>query len=348
MFRIFTKLFDNNALKTFRLILLIVLCIALIAVSAGFLLPRKVKVERSLIISSSQKSIFSQLNNLKNWANWFPLFKPDPNIKFSDNGTVKNVGASISWISKDKNIGNGSVYIISCEPFNSMLVILGFGENGKSTGRFLLAPDNNNTKVSFCLESDLGLNPVSRWIGLFSDRMIGPELERALYNLDDQMRSMKNSDNFEIINFDVPPHVIISVRDTASPETLTPKLAGMYNKISAFLKFNNLSPTGAPQAVFHNDYTNHFFDIEACIPISKVISVPEGLNCQERPAQKTIMVKYFGSYHSITKAYNSLHSYISDYGLSVTGPLWEEYITNPVTQTDSNKCQTNIYCPILQ
>jgi hypothetical protein len=37
--------------------------------------------------------------------------------------------------------------------------------------------------VTLSDEGDLGNNPLSRWFGLFLDRMIGPDFEAGLVNL---------------------------------------------------------------------------------------------------------------------------------------------------------------------
>jgi effector-binding domain-containing protein len=150
---------------------------------------------------------------------------------------------------------------------------------------------------------------------------------------------------YAIIDYDVPARILVCIRDTASPGTVTPKLSNMYSKITGFLKSKNLPPTGSPMAVFHN-YTDRNFDIEACIPVASMIEVPESMTCTVKNTQKSIMIKYFGPYKSITSAYNALQTYLTNMDLQVSGPGWEEYITNPLMEADSNKWQTNIYYPL--
>jgi len=119
----------------------------------------------------------------------------------------------------------------------------------------------------------------------------------------------------------------------------------MYNKISVFLKSNNLPPAGSPIAVFHS-YTGRIFDIEACIPVASMMEVPNGMKCSVTNVKKSIMVKHFGPYKSISSAYNALQTYMTNMDLQISGPGWEEYITNPLMEADSNKWQTNIYYPL--
>jgi len=332
-------------MKIFRRVLFIILCIALAIIAIGFILPRKIHVERSLLISASQKTIFHQVNTLKNWIKWSPWLQMDTSMQLIFSGPESGVGAELKWVSSDKNVGNGSITIISSILSDSLEVVFDFADKGKSTGKFFFLKEGKNTNVISSIESDLGMNPVSRWFGLFSDRLIGKDLEKSLFNLDELVQDNKAIYGYEIVNYEVPARIMITVRDTASPETISSKLALMYKKISLFLKSQNLSPTGNPVAVFHN-YSNRILDIEAGLPVTSLILVPEGLSCSEKADQKTVMIKYIGSYEMISTAYKALQAYINNNELEVNGPGWEEYITNPTIEADSNKRQTNIYYPI--
>lgn len=332
-------------MKILRRILLIILCVALVVVVIGFILPRKIHVERKLLLNASQKTIFSQVDILKNWLKWSPWLKIDSTVQLIFSGPESGVGSTLKWMSSNKNIGNGSISIISSVLSDSLEVVFDFAEKGKSTGTFIFMNQYKNTNVIFSIDSDLGINPLSRWFGLFSDRLIGPDIEQSLFNLDELVQDNKVLYGYEISDEELPGQIIISVRDTASPETISPKLAMMYKKISLFLKSKNLSPSGNPLAVFHN-YSNRNFDIEAGLPVPSMIPIPEGLNCSAKAAQRAIMIKYFGSYKRISSAYAALQTYLNNNDLEMSGPGWEEYITNPTLEADLNKRQTNIYYPI--
>lgn len=332
-------------MKIFRRILFIILCIALILAGIGYILPRKVHVERRLLLNATQKTVFSQINTLKNWVKWSPWLQLDTTMKFIVSGPESGVGSSLSWVSNNKDVGEGRLSIVSNVSPEAIEVVYDFAEKGKSIGKFLLFKENQNTNVTFSVDSDLGMNPVSRWFGLFSDRMIGPDIEHGLINLEELVQNTEGIYGYEIISFVVPARTVITIRDTCSPETVTLKLSAMYKKLSVFLNSKSLSPSGNPQAVFH-DFTNRNFDIEAGLPVPGIVSVPEGLKCSENVAQSTVMIKYIGSYKMISTAYKALKTYVFNNDLQMNGPGWEEYITNPTIEADSSMRQTNIYYPI--
>ena len=51
------------------------------------------------------------------------------------------------------------------------------------TGLNDLKPEGNQTQVTWGFESELGLNPMSRWMGLMMDNWVGGDYERGLVNL---------------------------------------------------------------------------------------------------------------------------------------------------------------------
>ncbi len=334
-------------MKIFRRILFIILCITLVVIAAGYVLPRNIHVERKLVMNVSQKTIYNQVNTLKNWPKWLPWLQKDTSLRIVYSGPESGVGATLKWLSSDKNIGNGSVSIISGVTSDSLEVIFDFAGKGKSTGKFIFLKENQGITVTYSLASDLGMNPISRWFGLFSDRLIGPDIEQSLYNLNELVQDTEAIYGYGIADYELPARTLITIRDTASPGTVTPKLASMFNRISFFLKKKNLSPIGNPIAVFHK-YSNQGFDIEAGLPVTSIIDIPEGsdLICSEKAAERTLMIKYFGSYKMIFSAYIALQNYIDNNELQRNGPGWEEYLTNPAIEADSNKRQTNIYYPI--
>jgi effector-binding domain-containing protein len=332
-------------MKTFRRILLLILILALTFAAIGLLLPRKVFVERKLVMHTTPRSVFEQINSLRNWEKWSPWLLTDTAIQLIFTGPEAGTGASYSWSSFDKNIGRGSVTIVESVPYDSLLVLMDYGSKGESTGKFTLVKDNQNTIVIWKVASNLGINPISRWFGLFLDRMVGPDLESGLSNLDLLSTGNRMVNNFEILDYEIPAQVLLSIRDTASSGTVSIKLTTMYNKLSDFLKSKSLSPTGTPMTVFHS-FSHTDFDIEACVPVKSLLPVPEGFTCAQQLNQKAVMIQYIGGYKYIDRAYTALQTYIKDNNLILAGPPREVYITNPAIEADSSKWQTDIMYPV--
>ena len=332
-------------MKTVRRILFFISFTALAVLAIGFFLSRKVNVERRRMMKASVHDIYVQVNTLTNWEKWSPWLQLDTNMQISFSGPASGVGSRYTWYSQDKNIGNGCISIHSSVTDKWVQVLMDYGKNGKSTGEFHFIQVKDSIEVIWNIETDLGMNPLTRWFGLFSDRMVGPDLVRGLSNLEKLVKEIKKVNGFEIIDSALPAQVLLSLRDTASQATISSKLTTMYKKVARFMKSGKLTPSAPPLAIFHYS-TDSIFDIEACIPIDSLTPVKDGLNCTLKESGKTVLIKYFGPYHSIQSAYKALQTCIKNRELTVTGPPWEEYVSNPNLESDSAKWQTNIYYPV--
>ncbi len=332
-------------MKTLRLVILILTCIAIVFLSLGFLLPEKIHVERSIYINVPQHFAYNQINTVKNWKHWSSWLTADTLTDIEYSGPEYGAGAGFTWKSRDKNLGKGSLTILYTKPADSLLFISDYGEMGKLAGRILLREENQGVIVTWIVETDLRRNPLSRWVGLFSDNMVGPDLMKSLFNLKQDLEKPRLYSGFRVTEFEIPARIILSIRDTASPTNVSLKLAAMGKKISKYLKFRSLSPTGSPFTVYHF-YSDSIFDIESCIPIPIPVTNPKGMTCSEQNTKKIVMVRQFGYNKEANAAYIALNNYITDRGLIVSGPPWEEYVTNPVQIGDTAKWQTNIYFPL--
>ena len=98
-----------TALK--RVIIGLVTLIVLIVV-IGFLLPRQVHVERSIVINAPQAQLFEALNSFKRFNEFSPWAALDPNTQYTYEGPESGVGAKMSWVSNDPDLGSGTNEIV--------------------------------------------------------------------------------------------------------------------------------------------------------------------------------------------------------------------------------------------
>jgi hypothetical protein len=149
----------------------------------SFLLPSKVHVERALAIKAPPAVIFNQVNTLRNWPDWSPWHGLDPQMKIVYSGPAAGQGAAYAWTSDDSQVGNGSLTITQSQPFERIDINMDFGPNGIASGTYLLRPTAEGTVVTWAMDSDMGMNPVGRYMGLMMDKMVGADFEKGLANL---------------------------------------------------------------------------------------------------------------------------------------------------------------------
>lgn len=158
---------------------LVALVLLLALVSFAF--PRQYRVERSALIKATPEAVLAQVGDLAAWKNWGAWQERDPAMKITYSEKTMGVGAWSSWISQQE--GSGKMTITDYGP-DRVAYRLEFPEMGmESRGSIELRPEGGGVRIVWADAGDLGMNPMNRWVGLFLDKMIGPDFERGLSNL---------------------------------------------------------------------------------------------------------------------------------------------------------------------
>lgn len=165
-----------------RLLIGIVL-LAAILVGVAFTLPRNVSVARATVVNAPEADIFPYLNSPRKFNEWSPWAARDPKTAFSFSGPAAGKGARMEWKSDHPEVGSGTQEIIESRQNSFVKVALDFGDKGVATAYYRLAPDGAGTKVTWGFNTDVGNNPLMRWMGLLFDRWVGSDYESGLTRL---------------------------------------------------------------------------------------------------------------------------------------------------------------------
>ncbi|MEO0310883.1 MAG: hypothetical protein RIQ89_540 [Bacteroidota bacterium] len=160
---------------------LLVLIAVIFVVSLFF--DRKIETNKSIFINAPAATVFTQLNELKNWPNWMPWHRKDPNTKYTYEIPSSGLNASYRWESENKEVGKGTVKISEVVADKHLVTEVNFMENGVSYGIFDLVPEPSGTKVTWTFKSDMGYNPLGRLFGSYIKSMIAQDYEAGLKNL---------------------------------------------------------------------------------------------------------------------------------------------------------------------
>ena len=165
------------------IVVISVVSFVLLIIIIGFLLPRKVHVERAVIVSNSPSTLFLEISDLKRFHEWSPWREKDPDAVYEFSDPSTGVGAEFSWKGHRKKVGVGSMTITDLTPDKKVSFHLDFGKRGVANCAFILEPKNDDTKVIWSFDSDLGANPIARYFGLLMDKFLGPDFEHGLHKL---------------------------------------------------------------------------------------------------------------------------------------------------------------------
>ncbi len=176
-------------MRWIKRVLLILLVLILVLVGASYLLPGKAEVSRSVTINAPAAAIFPFVNSMQATEKWSPWLSRDPETKLAYSGPEAGVGNTLNWSSEHPQVGSGSQEIIESVENQFVRTALDFGSMGTANASFTLQPEGDQTEISWGFESDLGMNPMSRWMGLMMDKWVGGDYERGLSNLKELVES---------------------------------------------------------------------------------------------------------------------------------------------------------------
>lgn len=329
-------------MKFLKIFGLTILIIVVLVVVVSFFLPSKGIVERDIVINSTAPVIFNQINTLKNWEMWSPWHKIDPQMKLTYEGPPGGKDALYKWESTHPKVGNGILKIIESNPFDLIITSMDFMESGVATGIYKLEKNADGIKVTWRIETDLGMNPFTKYLGLMMDAMLGAEFEKGLNSLKVLSESLPPI----IIDTEtIPPQTIISIRESCKPAEISQKLGTIYREIMAFIQANGLKQAGPVLSIYHS-YTPDKVDMEPAIPVDRIAKPTGKIKIGELRGNDVVVGYHYGSYESVGASYQILDEWIKKNNKNISGPSWEVYLTDPTTEPDTNKWLTKIYYPV--
>jgi len=170
-------------MRILKWVLGLIAVLAVVFTAIGMILPRQVSVTRSIEIDAPVDKIFPHINSLKQMAEWSPWMGRDPAMEVSYNQVEAGEGAVMEWASEQRDVGNGRQEIVASAVNESVTTALDFGDMGLAQAKLALLEADSGTTVTWTLDSDMGVGPIGRWMGLMMDRWVGGDYEQGLENL---------------------------------------------------------------------------------------------------------------------------------------------------------------------
>ena len=333
-------------------VLLVVVILFGAFVVTGYLLPKQVHIERSIVIERPAVMVFELLNSYRHYEKWSPWSGRDPQAEFLVSGPESGVGARLSWHGDPQLVGSGWQEIVDSKPYEYIGIKLDFDAQGIADTGFRLATQDGATRVTWSFDSDLteGVNYLdsflARYFGLLFDRWVGGDYEQGLANLKQFAESLPVSGftPLEIERVQIDGQQVLFVTADRSQESadIAAVMARAYAEISTFMKREGIKMAGQPMAITRL-WEEGGYRFDAAIPVDYVPPQLSG-NVQSgmSPAGMAVRAIHHGSYDQMMPTYEKLAAYMSAHGLSEGRVSWEHYISDPAT-TASVDMVTHIY-----
>jgi len=331
---------------------LVILLLLAAFVVTGYLLPKRVHIERSITINRPANMMFELLNGYTHYKEWSPWAERDPQVQFTISGPETGVGARLSWIGDPRLVGSGWQEIVASIPYEQIDINLDFDAQGVADVGFKLVAQGDDTHITWFFKSDLtqGVNVLdaflARYFGLLFDRWVGGDYERGLANLKQYAETLDLSEfsQVEIERINVTSQNILYVTSSSSQEAadVARAMAVAYAEISGFMNAAGIEMAGQPMAIT-KAWKEGGYQFDAAIPVESIPAELTGnINSGLSPAGLAVRAVHHGPYDQIMPSYEKLAAYMSAHGFIQAGVSWEHYVTDPAN-TEQQDMITHIY-----
>lgn len=329
-------------MKILRNVLLAVLGLVLVLTLVAFLLPRSIHVERSAQISAPPSLVYLLLSNPKIFNEWSPWMKMDPNMKIDYFGPAAGLGAGYSWNSVDGSLGTGSWTIIGVDQNKQVNIQLQMSDMEPALSKQMVEPSGTGSKVTWTLDSDMGMNPFMRWMGLLMDKLVGNDFEQGLAEFETLAKKRSTGRVEKIEQLTEPASFALTVRKTIAVKDLPAFFSRYYMGIMSTSESKIIGP---PFAIYHR-WSKDSTDVEAGLPVEQPAISNDPYMARVLPGGPIVRAAYYGPYEGSETAHNAVYAYTQKNGLTITGSPWEVYLTDPGTEPDPSKWLTYICYPV--
>jgi len=334
-------------MKILKILLYIVAALVVVAIILGLAGPKTFDVHRTAIVPGTPAQVWPYVTNLKNMALWSPWAEKDTAMVVEYTGTDGAIGSMSSW-SGNSDVGKGSQTISVLEPTTYTESSLKFMEpmESEATAYMRLADTTGGTFVIWGIKGENGF--VGRLFGSFMnlDKVMAPDFERGLSKLTALVASMPKpaaAPSMDIATGEFPGGKYLGIRASMKFDQLSSFYNKSYGALMPALEKAGGKLAGMPSGLYYKwDVQTSTTDMAAALPFTGDVKAPKGMEVISLPPAKSLTVNYLGGYSGIGKAHDAIDAYMKSNKLEQLTPVVEEYITDPMSEPDSNKWLTKV------
>ena len=326
-------------MKILKIILFIVLGLVVIGAILVFTAPTTVKVEESKVIDAPKPLVFKHIRYLEKQHAWNPWNELDPGQQVTFSGDEDGTpGYKYEWVGEVN--GKGYQQLVSLDE-NSVEQDLVFIEPWESKSKvfFTVEEVEEGTKVTWAMDAEMPA-PMNA-VMLFTDMGMSSDFQKGLNNLEDIEKKKKNNPEYRgyaINQVEIEPVRFLGVREVVSMDEMQDFYGNSYGELAKKLGAFELT---RPSGIYYSwEVENNRTDMMAAMAAPE--NAPAMLFDDIRLSGKALQVEVVGSYDQLEDAHWALDEYIQDFGVTMKFPVWEEYVTDPMSEKDTSKWLTKV------
>ena len=326
-------------------LLYVVIGIAVLYLILAMIGKSRIVVERKISITKPVGLVKNQMGDLKFFhEKWSPWTDKDPAMTINFAGDPNEVGHSMNWASKVKEVGQGTMAITAMTA-DSIIMALGFEGHGESKAYYVVKDTSGASAVTWGMEMNVPFfgRPIMMFMNM--DKMIGPDFEKDLNKLKTAIESIQQEveANYEIKELEWPEtNYAGSKKETVEFAKIGEFFGKNFQAIGAEMGKDKIKMESAPSGIYFGyDMAKGTAELAAAVKVAKGVKL-KGIESYVFPAGKVVSLTYFGDYMKVHSAYEALEAYMKEKGLTKSVSI-EEYANDPMSEKDTAKWQTNIY-----
>lgn len=277
---------------------------------------------------------------------WNNLYKDNMTVAYGD--IKSGVGAISSWDGEES--GKGKLTITESIPDKSIKADLDFMDAGTAQTWYTFEPEGEDTKITTGFTTDLGMNPIARWMGVF----MKPEMEKATdYNLNKlkEIAEAKPKFSVQFHEVTISPISYVGIPTTSlsieNMDAMNAQMAKSYGELATALGKAKVEITGPAFCIINKwDEKAKLADFVCAFPVAANAKTPAKYKIMQTESTTAIKAVHSGSYESSGNTHEQIGKYMEFRKLEMNGSPMEIYVTDPGVEKDTSKWITEIYYPI--
>ena len=313
--------------------------------------PNSFHVERTRTMQAPSSVVYENVIDFKNWEAWSSWVEENPETKITLSDKTNGIGGSYAWEDED---GIGTMKTIDAKLNRSITQEMQFADFPINEVNWLFkSNDDGTTNVTWTIDGkDLpfGFKAFTSVMGGM-EKLIGPHYERGLEMLDSIL--VVDMKKYSVKVEGVTQHgggFYLYNTTSCRMSDFKNKMQEMLPKVGGYAISNNIALAGKPFVIYHKwDPENDAVMFSCCIPTtSKIASEEADIITGQLEPFKTVKTVLKGDYENLQEAWGKTMTYIesNDLTQTVTGPMLESYVTDPIKNPNPADWITEIYIAI--
>ena len=306
--------------------LLIIVLLLTLTVSVYLFIPNFVSISSSLPVNATRDGIYRNLQDEKNWNNWWPEKNNNKTNQFFYQGFQfslddRKVTSLIISVSKNNISAITSLDLISINKDSANLIWEG------------IVPTS--------------YNPIKRLQKYFGAKQINRDIGMLLKNMRVFFSKPENIYGFTIRQEPVVDSILVSTFATSKGYPSTVFIYHLLDQLKEYIKNQSAKETGYPMLNINTEDSINYLT-RVAIPVDKELKSSGNISYKHMLGRGKILVaEVKGGPGAINNAFYQMKNYVNDYQRIAPAIPFLSLVTDRMKEPDSSKWITRIYYPVM-